>query len=352
MIKPFRLRDMRLVARLQRNGVSLDLEEQLTHPRSPLRSALLTSVFLPGRGPFTFILDYQEDSTQYLGLAQMRPRPGRPEVDVVFIAPALDSGNGSHALWQRMLTHLCVRTGEWGGQRIYTRLSPGGDAYQVFRNVGFVGYAQEEVFREGPDAPQPEVEPLVLRRQTARDSWDLQRLYAAVTPRAVQSAEGSAQGRWELAGRRWGEQGRRYGYVWESEGEVMAAVHIRSGKEGHWLKWLLHDDALDQADALVGASLRLVRSANNLPVYCGVRSYQSGLRGALERWGFCPLTTQTLMVKHIALRIREWSLAPSREVQAESVAPTAFVPSTTKTAAADPEKRKPPRHPSGLTALF
>lgn len=353
MIKPFRLRHARLVARLQRQGVSLDLEEQLTHPRSPLRSALISSFLLPGMGSFTIILDYQEDSTRHLGLAQMRPRPSRPEVDVVFIAPALDAGNGSHALWQRLLTHLCVRTGEWGGQRIYTRLPAEGDEYQVFRNVGFTAYAQEDVFRWEVEQPLPSsAEQLTLRRQTPRDSWDLQRLYTAVTPRAVQSAEGSAQGQWELPNRRWGEQGRRYGYVWESEGEIMAALHIRSGKEGHWLRWLLHDDVLDQAEALAGSALRRLRRSDNLPIYCAVPTYQTGLRTALAGLGFRPLAHQTLMVKHITVRVRDWSLAPAREVQAESVAPTALLRSETVPPAKGNGKRRPPRHPSGFTALL
>ncbi len=136
------MRHLRLVARLQRVGTSLDIEEQLTHPRSPLRSALLNSVLSPRSGPSTFILDQRDENKKLVGLAQMRIRPGRPERDVVFISPSLDAGNGSHAIWQRLLTHLCVQTAERGSLRIYARLPLQSEELQLFRNVGFIEYGQ------------------------------------------------------------------------------------------------------------------------------------------------------------------------------------------------------------------
>ena len=149
MIRSFRLRDSLLVARLQRAGTSLDIEEQLTHPRSPLRSVLLDTVFNPHAGPSTFILDQQDEHAKLLGLAQMRIRPGRPERDIVFMAPALDAGNGSHATWQRLLTHLCVQTAERGSLRVYARLPVQSDELQLFKNVGFLEYGEEDVYLLG-----------------------------------------------------------------------------------------------------------------------------------------------------------------------------------------------------------
>lgn len=315
------------MARLQQNGVLLDLETSLTRPRSPLSTAVVSSLLLSRTGASTYIVNHKEENGHLSGLAQMQRRPSRLEHVVVFVAPALTSGNGAHAVWQRLLTHLCVKAGEQGGQRVYAGLPADGEEYQIFRHVGFTAYAQEDVF-ELVTAPSSlgGVEPLPLRRQRSRDSWGLQRLYAMVTPRAVQNAEGSAQAQWEL-GRRgwWGPYPHRQGYVWESRGEIEAALQIRSSRAGHWLRMLLHPDSLDQADRLVVAALSFVRCAPGQKLYCAVRTYEAGVRSALTAWGLQVVGSQTLTVKHTTVWAREPAAQPvhALEGHAESATPTA-----------------------------
>lgn len=305
MIRSFHLRDSLLVARLQRVGTPLDIEEQLTHPRSPLRSVLLDSILAPRSGPSTFILDQQDENGQLLGLAQMRPRPGRPERDVVFMAPALDAGNGSHAIWQRLLNHLCVQTAERGSLRIYARLPAQSEELQLFKNVGFLEYGQEHIYRLKDTVDRLAFNPgLELRPQQPSDGWGLQKLYATLAPRAVQNAEGLAQGQWALKPHRHGEQGRRAGYVWEEDGELLAALHIRVGKRGYLVRTLLHPDALDQAEVLGQAALNLTSLNPQLPVYFAFRQYEAGWQHILPALGFEPLTSQTLVVKHMTVRVR------------------------------------------------
>lgn len=306
MIKAFHLRDSRLVARLQRVGTPLDIEEQLTHPRSPLRSVLLDSILAPHAGPSTFILDQQDEHGTSLGLAQMRTRPGRPERDVVFMAPALTTGNGSHAIWQRLLAHLCIKTAEQGSLRLYARLPGKSEELQLFKNVGFLEYGQEDIFQLDSGFNHLNgATGLNLRPQQLSDGWGLQKLYTTLAPRAVQNAEGLAQGQWSLGHRRWGEQGRREGYVWEVDGEILGALHLRSGKRGYWIRTLLHPDALDQAEALGRAALRLTEARPQLPVYFALREFEAGWRSILPSLGFKPLTSQTLVVKHMAVRVRK-----------------------------------------------
>ena len=154
MIKPFQLRDTLLVLRLQRAGIPLDIEEQLTHPRSPLRSVILNTILHPRRGSSTFILTPQDDNQKQFGLAQMRVRLGQPENDVVFMSPTLANGNGSHAIWQRLLTHMCVQTAERGQLRIYAQLPMQSEELQLFKNVGFLEYGQKEIFTLNQPAHQ------------------------------------------------------------------------------------------------------------------------------------------------------------------------------------------------------
>ncbi len=306
MIKPFRLRHARLVARLQRVGTPLDIEEQLTHPRSPLRSVLLDTLLAPHSGPSTFILDQQDENGQSLGLAQMRARPGRPERDVVFIAPALSSGNGSHAIWQRLLSHLCVQTAERGSLRLYARLPGQSEELQLFKNVGFLEYGQEDIFQLDPAVDRHSLtSSLTLRPQQASDGWGLQKLYSTLAPRPAQTAEGLAQGQWALSPQFWLEQGRREGYVWEVEGELLGALHIRTGKRGYWLRTLLHPDELAQAEALCMAALKLTTPHPQLPVYFALREFEAGWRHVLPEMGFDAFTSQTLVVKNMTVRVHQ-----------------------------------------------
>jgi hypothetical protein len=305
-IRTFKLRDTPLVARLERLGTALDTEEQLTHPRSALHSALLDKLLSPRAGPSTFILDHHDEHGKHLGMAQVRLRPERQERDIVFISPTLDTNNSSKTIWQRLLTHLCVQMAEQGNLRIYAHLPMESEALCLFKLLGFLEYSQEEIYRLAPGRKHlPLKTSLTLRPQEASDGWGLQKLYTAQTPRQVQNAEGLAQGKWALPRRRWSSQGRRQGYVWEEEGELLGALHIRAGSRGYWIQTLLHPDALEQAEPLCRAALDLIGPAPRLPIYFAWRQYEAGWQNVLPVVGFEPFTCQALVVKHMAVRVRE-----------------------------------------------
>jgi hypothetical protein len=354
LIRPFRLRDVGLVARLQREGVLLDLETCLTRPRSPLAAAIVSSLLPIRTSASTYVVTYSEENNQLSGLAQMRRRSGRPEQVVVFISPSLTKGNGAHAIWQRLLAHLCIKAGEQGGQRLYAGLPVNGEEFQIFRHVGFTAYGQEDVFKLAAYPTDLEgVQPLPVRRQRSRDSWGLQQLYATITPRAVQNAEGSAQTQWELGARGWrGPYQHRHGYVWERRSEIWAAFQIRSSRAGHWLRMLLHPHALDQADGLVAAALSRVHRAPGQGLFCAVRTYEAGIPTALTARGFQLVGSQTLAVKHTTV----WAREPATQTvhaldgHAESATPSAVPQSQVI-----PVQQKQPNdrhHRGNLTALL
>jgi hypothetical protein len=353
LIRPFSLRDIGLVARLQNEGVLLDLETGLTRPRSPLMTALISSLLPSRSSTFTYIVNLKEENSRSLGLAQMRRQPRRPEHVIMFLAPSLASGNGTHAIWQRLLTYLCVQAGEQGGQRLYAGLPTEGEEYQIFRHVGFTAYAQEHVY-ELSRAPTglDQVMPLPMRRQRNDDSWGLQQLYATVTPRAVQNAEGSAQSQWELSRRARWLYPYRQGFIWESRDEILAALQIRSSRAGHWLRMLLHPDVLDQADSLVAGALSHVRLVPGQKVYCAVRTYEAGVPAALTAHGFQLVGSQTLTVKHTTVWAREpvFQTVPALEGHPESVTPSP-VPHS-KALSAQPKPHDGRHHRGKLTALL
>lgn len=311
---------MFLVAQLQKYGTALDMEERLLHPQSPLRAAVFANVFPAIPNTVTYILQIEDDKHPQIGLAQARIRPGRPEQDVVFLSPMLESGNGSHAMWQRLLNHLCVKAGEMGYQRIYARLKSGSAAVQIFRNIGFTPYAEERIFQLDPELySENHRDDLGLRLQTTADSWSVQRLYTAVTPHTVQVAEGLAQGQWQINHLLLTNRGNRRGYVWENRGEILAVLNIHSGKTGHWLRMMIHPDVRDKASRLIMGGLNQLKKHHQQPVYFGLRTYQSELAAQLFACGFREYDNQQILVKHITVRAKDFlsRLLPAFETSAE-----------------------------------
>jgi hypothetical protein len=305
----------------------------------------LNTLRSPHVGPSTFVLDQQDENGRLLGLAQVRIRPGRPERDIVFMAPALETGNGSHAIWQRLLNYLCVQTAEMGALRVYARLPLQSEESQLFKAVGFQEYGQEEIYQLDQGVDRTKITPsLELRPQQPSDGWGLQKLYATLTPRPVQNAEGLAQGQWELPHRRWGEQGRRQGYVWEVGGELLAALHIRAGKRGYWIRTLLHPSVLEDSEALCQAALKLTTAKPHLPVYFTYRQYEAGWSHTLLDLGFAPLTSQMLLVKSMTVRVRKKS---SQLLPVLEAAPTEGAAQTIMTRV---ELKQPTRPPNGHPA--
>ncbi len=59
------------------------------------------------------------------------------------------------------------------------------------------------------------------------------------------------------------------------------------------------------------------------PIYCGMRGYESGLQGALEKLRFEPFATELLMVKQTTVRagVPVTKLGPALEKQIETATP-------------------------------
>ncbi len=303
LIKAFRLQDTFLVKKLQKQGIALDMEERLLHPRSPLLATLFANLFPATPGVTTYLLS---NGKRAHSLVQARVRPGRPEQEVIFLSPTLTHGNGASAIWQRLLNHLCVEGGRQGYQRIYARLKKDSDEAKIFKLVGFLPYAEEQIFRLDESRVLPQARStLGIRRQTPADSWSLQRLYTAVTPQAVQVAEGLAQGQWQIHNYLLADQGHRYGYVWENEGEILAVLNIHSGKNGHWFRVMIHPSAHDKIANLCADGLNILPNPKNKPIYCSFRTYQSELAAQISEHGFKPFAQQQIMVKHNTVRARD-----------------------------------------------
>ncbi len=324
MIKPFDVRYLLLVSKLQNQGVLLNLEEALTQKYKPLLAALAGCLSPQGMRVSTYVCDEVEENRRMAGFAQVRMRRARSEADVVYLAPSLSVTGDARTLWFRLLEQLCREAGEQGIQRTFARLPEDGPEVEAFQQVGFSIYTQEDVFRLRqipPDLSRPER--MTVRPQQSADNWGLQELYKTIAPRLVQQAENLTTRKWEATPSLWLGQTRREGYVLEDKGEVIGYLRIRQGQTGHWLEMLLHPQAYERADELVVQSLFLLAEYPPHPIYCCLRRYQGGLRPRLEAQGFQLLASQCVMVKHTTVRAKKPALrlVPALEKRAEAPAP-------------------------------
>jgi hypothetical protein len=365
MIKSFGLRDLLLVGNLQKKGTCLDPEIALTRPYSPLLAALSSYFLMREAGTSTFILEAMDQSSpstsgrgerspersrrivepsghrRRQGLAQMRQRRGRPEADVIYLAPSLrqpfDSAQDraqdtafstayeAPTIWHRLLTHLGARAGERGIQRLFARLAEDGEEIETFQQVGFSPYTREDTFRlNSLSESHRRLDRVVMRPQQAVDAWALQRLYANVAPRLVQQAESLGERGWERSSIDWPLRARSEGYVLEDNGEIVSYLLFRGGRIGHWMRILLHPQAYDHADEVIQHGLAFLSHYPPCPIYCNVREYEGGLRTPLQNWGFEPFGSQAILVKHTTVRIKKPArkLVPALDKRAEAATPT------------------------------
>ncbi len=311
--------DLIAIQQLQSRGMQLDLERAVLWRHTPLQAALACYLPFSRIGAETIVLHASARGKRPLGFLQARERRGRPEADISFISPSLDYGEEAVAVWYRLLAECSQMIGERAGQRLFAQVPHGNGIEDVFRQTGFAVYANEDVYRitewlaglKRSDA---------LRHQRRRDGWTLLRLYAQLTPRPVQIAEGmlSSEG---VAGKMgaWWDQSRGAGYILEVDNELVGAVRVQRGSAAYWLHFWLHPQAEEHGATLVRGGLDLLWAAPHRPIYSNVRDYESGLRIPLEEAGFQHFQTRSLLVKHTTVRAKEPLLkfSPSLEKRPE-----------------------------------
>ena len=315
--------DLIAIQRLQKHGVQLDLERAVLWHHTPLDAALWAHLPLNRIGAETLVLyPSATHRARAVGFMQLRGRVGRPEADVVFLAPSLDHDPDAVAIWYRLLAEGAQVIGKRGGQRLFAQVASGNGIEEVFRQAGFIAYAHDEIYCL-QNLPRDLGNNDCLRRQRARDGWNLLRLYTELTPRPVQIAEGmlSPEGQGGKMGD-WWDQSRSGGFILEVDSELAGAVRVRRGQSAYCLRFGLHPQAQEHSQRLLHGALALLRAASSRPIYSSVRDYESGIAPALEQAGFQHTQSRTLMVKHTTARAKEplLKLIPSLETRPEPAA--------------------------------
>ena len=303
MFGPFSAGDSLRVYRLQRKGVSLDLQRGLTQPTNPLREAWWSFLTQQAMGQPTYVFSDLRDGE---GFVQVRYRPHQAAADVAFLAPALEERRQAANAWAHLLDGACVEAVGRGIQRVFANLPDSGAEVDVFHQSGFTLYAGEEIYRlDEPRGIRQSGESLVVRAQNPEDWPAFQKLCVAVTPQRVRQAEGGialAAGHERTC--------QRYVLPGQSGDDLAGVLNICSGGQAYWLRLVVHPDARDVTDGLIRWALGALADQPAHPVYCNVRQYEGGVRVALESAGFESYATRALVVKHTVA----WSKLPAPEL--------------------------------------
>src|SRR5262245_5877083 len=329
MIRAVTPGDLWTLRRKPRSVVWLYNEAMLAHPHRLFGFALRCLLEGSGRDGATLI--YRERGMR--AAIQAVGRAGRPEQDIVMMS-AYGGGPGHPTdpdVWFRLMERLCVDAGHHRVQRLYAALSQCHEELrEVFRQLGFGGYAQQMVLRlEGPDWDQG-ITLAPMRPQARRDDWGIHRLYGTITPHLVQQAEARVARDWRLPLTQGWRRPRRRAWVLGPDSNLNAYLHLTSGPAAHVLTLLLHPDVRDIVTDVLRFGLGQI--SDTLPVYLLLREYQSELLMPASDLGFQPIGEQVLLFKQTTVAVRRPSLIQVLEPAGEPRAPIPTISSISEDA--------------------
>ena len=307
-----------------------------TMPRLSL-STLIPS-WLPLRHPSLHLV--AESDGELVGSCRAIEEPRRHD----WVITELDAAEGPMAGEVRyaLLTALVEAAVEHNVARFHAACSDVPDNLELFGQMGFMAYAQEEIQylapagpagpaswlrralrRDGhahsaPAARGPRAE---LQRAGAPDAWHLFDLWTHATPPAIARIEGYRAEDWETAGHE-GVVPRtslnpllHFSGVdaWLLPWDQRAGGFAQHGgcREGpHYLRFLVRDTA-DGAEFLRGVLNLMGAEPMAAGILAPVRTYEAtGLRAAADV-GFEPIGRVTLLVREVRSTVRQPAMVPA-----------------------------------------
>ena len=253
----------------------------------------------------------------------------------------LDAADGPMAaeIRHELLRALIDEAGQRNVARFHAACSDVRDNLELFGQLGFMAYAQEEIHyrppetasgprswlrgvlgRNGMAAPSHEGD-MPLQPAGAPDAWHLFDLWAHATPPAIARVEGYQAEDWESSGHE-GVVPRsslnpllHFSGVnaWLMPHEQRAGGFAQHGscREGpHYLRFLVRD-GIDGASFLHAVLESAGAEALAAGMLSPVRTYESaGMRTAAAA-GFEPIGRVTLLVREVRARVRQPALVPA-----------------------------------------
>ncbi len=334
MIRSFQLGDIFLIQSLSRVSTKLNTIQDLLQPYPALGMALTAVLHWDETKILTYVLHQHQHKLARTGFLQAQKRPGRPEADILLLAPALDTSRGHPAIWEKLLSHYINAATKQGIARLYVDVPDQPLPVASFTHVGFKAYTRQTIWR----LPTTGIEwvgdqlPNTIRPQHKEDEWGLRRLYDRVTPKLVQQAEG--QQMHEMVNPPildWWQPFVRTSFVLIEKNQIEGCIRIGYGQRGVWLQLWVDTTLPDSSKIhqLVRYALTEVSKHNvQKPIYLGVRDYHGALGTVLSDYGFAPFTDRAKMVKHLVqwVKASESILKPALDTVPEAVAAQYLLP--------------------------
>ncbi len=238
------------------------------------------------------------------GLVAVRARTGPRawELTHFLLAP------GEEAAGLALLDRLSQAGAERGVDRVFLRLTCDSPLLEFSRQANFSLYAEERLYRREGGEPVNKLPPGApsLRPRRNEDDFSIFQLYCHSAPTPVQEAEGMTFEEWRHARERRSKRGAGE-WVWEKEGRVRGWLRCPQGRR-KVLEMMVHPAEDGSLEALF--AFGMARLSPGYPVDCLATHFQNELRNHLEARGFEAVTDYCLLVKPLAVRVRQPSLAP------------------------------------------
>ncbi|MCS7249030.1 MAG: hypothetical protein NZ840_12435 [Anaerolineales bacterium] len=284
-IRPFDWRDLFTFHRWR--GECLYLHSAWTLTRGPLS---VPGVMLSGLTSIGGLITavYQTENGGLPLIGQVMQLEGTPWAHLLFLTPQqainITSLAGIHEHFANVVTPR-------GALRFLADLDEQSHAYEVLRQVGYVTYARQRIWRLPQSiGRETNKQHTGWRIAEEEDLLAIRSLYHSVVPPLVQQVEPAPAVPLR-------------GLVYRADHTVLAYVEIRYGQRGIWIQPLFHPD-LPNLRAVWSDLTRQIPYRFARPIYVCVRSYQAWLETILESLGAEAGPHQAVMVKHLSVTRR------------------------------------------------
>ncbi len=309
-IRPFGWRDITLLRGYLNRGLFLDSTRVLLHGTSMIPMG----AFISFLGPSTRIYTYRCEDDSRPGVAfigQLTYETGATYARLSFLAP-------EDAMQQPELSaltdYMAAQMGEKGAFHIVADVDETSQVITLLHRAGFAIYARQRIWRLDGE-PVGEEDPALWGSYRSRDSIGIRSLYCNVVPGLVQQVEPLPKKSFK-------------GVVFYKDGDVVAFVELKYGRNGIWVQPFIHPDAEGFSQQLVHV-LRNLPGRGDRPLFICIRSYQSWLESAIQALGAKAGNMQAVMVRHLTVAQRAKQPFAIPAMNGTSAEPTApIIPST------------------------
>jgi hypothetical protein len=301
-------------------------------------STLIPS-WLPLRAPSVHLV--AEVGGELVGSCRAIEEPHRDD----WVITELDAAEGPMAAEIRfdLLRALVEEGASHDVARFHAACADVRDNLELFGQVGFMAYAQEEIWyrapelqrgprswfrslagrdgRGGSSRPETADETLDLQAAGAPDAWHLFDLWTHATPPAIARLEGYGAEDWEGVGNEAIVPRSALNPLlhftevnaWLQPTEQRAggfAQHGASRDGPHYLRFLVRD-GVDGPRFLRAALGKVGRDAIGAGILSPVRTYESAGMRAAEATGFEPIGRVTMLVREVRAQVRQPAMVPA-----------------------------------------